>query len=886
MRIHSLTITNFRAIEHLELKELPETGVIIVHGPNEAGKSTILEGIDLVLNERHSAKGKKIAKYAPANKDVGPEVELTATVGEVEFTVRKRWLKSAQAELTVRAPRRENFTGRNADDELARILDEHLDRTLMETLFLRQGELDPAVQAAGVPTIATALDAGESAGDSGVEDTQLMQDVDAEYAKYWTNAANPKPKAGFKKLATDVEQAREEYEARVAEVESLSRYVDEVARREEEIAQVDAELPGAEEALEKREQEAKAAEELAEKLGQANAKREQAAHERKRAAQDLEARTALAERVAVLRKEEADLRTSLEPAREAAGEEETQVTQLREELTKAKEAVAAARAEVKKAEQRRDFARATQRHATVEAHLKRVKEAEKAYREALDATPAKEITDADVRAAETAENEVALQRKLRDAASSKVELSGKDGTVTVDGETVEVQATESAEINVFDGTRIDIEGFQLTYRAAQGAQDPREAVREAEAALAELLEAAGCESVEELRDLRDAHKAQAAEVEAARRRREDVLAGADREELASEHERLAASIAELAEALGVDDKAESIDEADAENAVRDAHTALGAAEREAEQAEAALKPYAELKAAKALAVLEARVEAKATEAAGADKEFAAAEDAQPREALEAAHKEAEAALETATQEADTLAAAADEADVELAHTLLEAEQARVANMQQRKNEATIRITELRGRIEQATGAAEQADKAEARLEKAETELDKATRRAEAIKLLRTTLYACREEARAKYTAPFNAAIRKRARVIYGKDVDFNFGEGLQITDRSLGDVTVPLQSLSGGAKEQLALLTRFAIADLVTETGETAPVPVVVDDALGATDPERLALMNTLFTQAGKNAQVLVLTCFPQRFDRVAAAKTVHIDELKHADEQ
>lgn len=882
MRIHSLTITNFRAIEHLALEELPETGVIIVHGPNEAGKSTILEGIDLILNERHSAKGKKIAKYAPANKDVGPEVELSATVGEVEFTVRKRWLKSPQAELTVRAPRRENFTGRNADDELSRILDEHLDRTLMETLFLRQGELDPGVQAAGVPTIATALDAGDDAGDSGAEDTQLMQEVDAEYAKYWTNAANPKPKAAYKKLATDVEQAREEYEARVAEVESLSRYVDEVARREEEIVQVDAELPGAEEALAEREEEAKAAEALAEKLAQANAKREHANNELTRAVQDLEARTALAERVAALRKEESDLRASLEPARKEAEVEETHVAQLREDLAQAKEAVSAARGEVKEAEQRRDFARATQRHATVEAHLKRVKEAEKAYREALDATPTKEVTDADVRAAETAENEVALQRKLRDAASAKVELTGKDGTVNVDGEPVDVQAAAPTEINVFDGTRIDIEGFQLTYRAAQGAQDPREAVREAEEALAELLEAAGCKSVEELRDLRDAHKTHAAEVEAARRRREDVLAGADREELASEQERLGATIEELAEALSLDDDAE-VNEAEAEAAVKDAHTALGAAERAAEQAEAALKPYAELKAAKALAVLEARVEAKATEMKGADKEFTAADKAHPREELEAAHKEAKAALATATQEADTLAQAADEADVELAHTLLEAEQARLANMQQRKNEATIRITELRGRIEQATGAAEQADKAEARLEKAETELAKATRRAEAIKLLRTTLYACREEARAKYTAPFNAAIRKRARVIYGKDVDFNFGEGLQITDRSLGDVTVPLESLSGGAKEQLALLTRFAIADLVTQSGETAPVPVVVDDALGATDPERLALMNTLFTQAGKNAQVLVLTCYPQRFDRVAAAKTVHIDELKQA---
>mgnify|MGYP001761575524 FL=1 len=41
--------------------------------------------------------------------------------------------------------------------------------------------------------------------------------------------------------------------------------------------------------------------------------------------------------------------------------------------------------------------------------------------------------------------------------------------------------------------------------------------------------------------------------------------------------------------------------------------------------------------------------------------------------------------------------------------------------------------------------------------------------------------------------------------------------------------------------------------------------------------------MNSLFSQVGKTSQVLVLTCFPQRFDRVAAARTYSMDELKTA---
>ncbi|NLP38267.1 MAG: AAA family ATPase, partial [Corynebacterium pollutisoli] len=53
MRIHSLTIENFRGIERLTLEELPETGVIVIHGDNEQGKSTILDALHAALYEKH-----------------------------------------------------------------------------------------------------------------------------------------------------------------------------------------------------------------------------------------------------------------------------------------------------------------------------------------------------------------------------------------------------------------------------------------------------------------------------------------------------------------------------------------------------------------------------------------------------------------------------------------------------------------------------------------------------------------------------------------------------------------------------------------------------------------------------------------------------------------
>ena len=128
------------------------------------------------------------------------------------------------------------------------------------------------------------------------------------------------------------------------------------------------------------------------------------------------------------------------------------------------------------------------------------------------------------------------------------------------------------------------------------------------------------------------------------------------------------------------------------------------------------------------------------------------------------------------------------------------------------------------------------------------------------------------------------SLQRYASQIFGPGTEFTLDDALSIEARTLDGTTIDLAQLSGGAKEQMALLTRFAIADMVAgedaDAAETR-VPVIVDDALGATDPHRLARMNALFSQVGENSQVFVLTCFPQRFDRVAAARSSSIQELK-----
>lgn len=880
MRIHSLEIANFRGIEHLELRDLPDTGVIVIHGDNEAGKSTILDAVDLVLRERSSAKKKEIKAVAPVGRDAAPAVTLSATVGDTSFTIRKHWLKSPESVLEITAPQRRTYTGREADDQLERILSEHMDRELAQNLFLRQGQLDPGIQAAGIPSIAAALQDRSGGEPTAAEDTELMAAVEREYAKYFTAGPKPKEKASYAAKFTAVDEAKAAYDRARREVADLSSYVDEVARREEEIRSADAEMPEANEEAAAREAEAVQARELGQKAQRSREELSRAAAALERAEEDVAARDQLTQRVQTLAKEADDLRAKLEPAREAAEQEAAKLADLTRALEEAKAAAARARTTVRLAGKRRDLARAANDLHAKDELIERAEEADTSYTSLLQKAPRREVTDKDIRSLEAAESDVALQRRLLDAAAAKLDITAPGRTISVDGEQREVTGTSS--VGVFEGTEVVLGDFTVVYRAAQGSEDPREAVRKAEEKLALLIDATGYPSIAAARTARDEHKEHAAAFKAAKQRRADLLAGSDLETLRAERTALHATVTELAAELDLDtDAVAELTLPDTEHALREAETALAEAEREVDSTDAAVKPYADRKAANELTVLETRSETKDAERDAAQAELDAAEEKHPRDAMKAVLETVRADMVEAKKVHDDLAARSAAADPELAERLLQGATTRVENLQRRKSDAENRIRELAGRIDLAAGAAEKADQAEAELDKAETELQRATRRAEAARLLRETMVTHRDAARARYTAPFNEALRNHARVIYGSSVDFNFGDSLEITERTVDGTTVPLSELSGGTKEQLAILTRFAIADLVTGTGSTSPVPVVVDDALGATDPDRLSRMNLLFDQVGQNAQVIVMTCFPSRFDRVNAARRYAIAELK-----
>ena len=164
--------------------------------------------------------------------------------------------------------------------------------------------------------------------------------------------------------------------------------------------------------------------------------------------------------------------------------------------------------------------------------------------------------------------------------------------------------------------------------------------------------------------------------------------------------------------------------------------------------------------------------------------------------------------------------------------------------------------------------------AEETMESARKKQTRLGRQATAINLLRTTVLNHKEESQRKYVAPFKEQIEKLGRLVFGQGLSVEVSEDLEIVSRTFNERTVPFESLSGGTKEQLALIGRLAVATLVdSDSG----APVVLDDAFGFADAERLNALNVILSTVGQSAQVILLTCQPDRFARLGGAKSVSL---------
>ena len=154
------------------------------------------------------------------------------------------------------------------------------------------------------------------------------------------------------------------------------------------------------------------------------------------------------------------------------------------------------------------------------------------------------------------------------------------------------------------------------------------------------------------------------------------------------------------------------------------------------------------------------------------------------------------------------------------------------------------------------------------------------RKAQAARMLYEVLNEHKESAEKDYSVHFAKYINNLAKSFYGTDVHFNVSDSFEITSRIMDNKEVEIEYLSTGAKEQLAILIRLALTQIV-QVGE--PFPVILDDEFAHSDPDRIAMMNNIFGDFGDDQQFIMLTCTPEKFIGYKPVKTIDLAALRGA---
>jgi hypothetical protein len=867
VKLHRLVLRNYRGITYRDI-EFPDHGVVVISGANEIGKSSMIEALDLLLHSKDRSAKKEVKQVKPTHVDEGAEITAVISCGPYRFEYFKRFHKRPVTELTVIEPHREQLTGDEAHDRVRAILEETVDIDLWNAQRVLQSAATAPVDLSGCDALSRALDvaAGQAVALSGAEPL-LIDRIDAEYRQYFT--ATGKPTGDWLAAINRLRAAQDlvaECEAAVAEVDDAvvrhGELTDALARVTLDRANAAKRLDAAREAAETVRQltERLAGErELADAADQKCAAFVAALDERRRLRVDVDARTATIadlERTAQLTAAEV---TAADEVKDAA---EIGVVEAKVAVDACQARVDAAHHEVAAIAEQEEAARLTAKLAKIDA----------ADREllAVDAELAAiRFTDGSMRAIETAAAAVELAAARAELASARVELAAAaDVEVRVAGEVVELSAGQSWSTSATGPTDVELPAL-LTVRVRPGepAADTQAVLDAARAHLAAQLERVGVADVEAARVL-DARRTELLATRDRVRATRAALTGDDSVEL------IRARLAELRTQLTAEPGDVARAKMELEAATADHRRAVTTCDVRRDEAAAAVAA-ATHRATAATVLREKLINARA--------ELSAVGERVARQRESTSDDELAARAAAGAERAHEFLARVQAVETELAGAAPAAVAAELDEAG-RQHDGLVRRHEDAGeqlrdvtaalKVYGTQGRRGRLDDAKIQLEGAVAEHSRLGRRAGAVHALRSVMLRHRDDARLRYVEPFRCEVERLGRTVFGADFEVEIDAELRICSRTLAGCTVPYESLSGGAKEQLGIVARLAGAALVAKEDG---VPVLIDDALGFTDADRLTRMGEVFDAVGGDGQVIVLTCSPERYASVRDARHIEL---------
>ncbi|MDR1426270.1 MAG: AAA family ATPase [Bifidobacteriaceae bacterium] len=938
MRLKQVRLRDFRGVSDSTVDFAD--GVTVIEGPNEVGKSSVAEALFLVIDYKDTSTAAEVRRTKPVDRDAGPDVEVELLTGPYHLRYRKRWLKERLTVLTVDEPVNEQYTGLQAHERFLEILNQTVDVNLLRALTALQGASLAQPSLAHLSALQRALGDPDDAGHDAIMDrieAEYVRYYTAKGGKPTGEYARCQERiAELDRQAEELRRSGEEVDAWVEEHARMSRRHDDLSVA---LGNAREELAACEEEERHVDVLRRASDRAEGALGEAGRVREDASlavDARGRLVGEVAVRVA---RIEALITEVAAVAAAPRNAHRVRGDAETAWRAAQGVASDAREAARAAEAALQRHRDSVEVAELADRLTRARAADLRRAEAEAAIAAAaIDDAAVEDLARLDhkLQVAGSAREAAAARIVVRPLGDAQVTL---DGSPLPARETHESAVLGPLRIAVDGVLEMEVHPGPPPADLARREKSAREALdkalaasgvasldearstaarrRSAEAALRDattaLTHVLGGDAIVQLEkrlaviearldreggagrgDAGQGDAGSSSEsgrvVESREQTERDGGAGADTQSGQTKQSQTPDSAPPGAEApeaepanierSGAD--APSAKPRDRESALRAAADRARAAEGRAEEDLApseALRQRSEASATRAReawAVADADLKHTREELKRIAADLTQARRAADDQALHTALAEAEAALSTA----ESLAAAArtelDALDAETLTMRLKNARELVDSTRAQRDDAAARIGELGALLDHATTQhiQDRKDTVDADLAAARTTHMRLDRAAGAARLLRATMLAHRAQAQQRYVAPFTEQIDRLGRAVFGKDFRAQVSSDLVIQTRTLGGRTVPFESLSAGAQEQLALIGRLACAALVDPADGA---PVILDDALGFADPERLKALGVILNDVGHSAQVVLLTCQPQRFAALGGARVVHL---------
>jgi len=896
MFLRSAHIRNYRV--HRDCAVRFDGDLVLVHGPNESGKSTLAEAIHRALFLK--ARG-TTSLHAAMESDTGgtPEVEVAFDAGGERHRLAKTFGRNGAAVLETegRAP----LHGDGAEERLAQLLgvegsvsgggaERKMERRWAH-LWVWQGK------SSGSP-LASLEESRERLRDklqakSGQDILSSPTDnavIDA--LQEWANAAlkaggQPRKDSELGKAEDALAEAQAALERKRDALDALAQAADEwlqaEADRERHARSLEATETRLKTVRETLKQVAAIRERLKEKTGRREAaqKKLEELQETDRKIREMEEALKAAREAAEPGDEE---RRKRDRAAESARTELDRASRSREQssdrLQRLRAEADAWQAHLAALREARNVETLAQKQKTIRG----LREQRRQLREKL--APLEAIADDAVDALRKAEREAEQSKARLEAYALEIEVVESDRTVRLDDDTVapgeKRNLSRSADLKIGEGAHIRLspggaENLENARQAAADAAarrderrrqlavpdlDAAEAKRRQRESHEKALEKLDEQLAEEKADSVDAELDEAQRTRATQLARRDAfqpengppafpddLAAAERAEAS-----VRGKLAEAQDAYQTADKTE-----------RSARETYDRAEQQRKDAQAEQEKRMER-----VRELESRLNFALETSGDADARSRAINEAR------AAFDQAKSAEQSDHDALEELGAEQLEIEAERLDASSRTDREKLREAENRKIDAQARL-----KSSGSDDPEREVKEAEAKVEQFEKRRDALRHQTDVRLHLLERLKSARQATTAALAKPLEDAVAPYLRILFGECRPrlhwADDGSGLESfeldrTNRRHG--VHRFEQLSHGTREQVALALRLAMAELLAADHD-GRLPLVLDDAFTHADPDRLEKLKSLLYRAGAggNLQICLLTCHPESYSGLSAGE-------------